>query len=218
MRHYGPAIILLLATSCSDSANLPTEPLRRASTTSARLLEESGEPSGSEPSLFPAFLKKVEADAGWIDDFAYGGAIVTYFGSHAYAKATVETDLGSQSHEAKESFLTPADRELAPDIPIVTMPTCTGIIRGTAYGKVWDESLVQGKITVWGEQARTTSAKHECRRPTTTTTSTPSEGDDDGKTCYTIETDHYWYYPDTGELEYRYTEAYTWCESGSAYM
>jgi hypothetical protein len=30
--------------------------------------------------------------------------------------------------------------------------------------------------------------------------------------CYTVTIDHYWYYPDTGRIEYRYTEEYTWCE------
>lgn len=32
-------------------------------------------------------------------------------------------------------------------------------------------------------------------------------------TCYTVTTDYYWYYPDTGEYEYRYSEETTWCES-----
>jgi hypothetical protein len=30
--------------------------------------------------------------------------------------------------------------------------------------------------------------------------------------CYYYTIDHYWYYPDTGEIEYRYTEEYSWCE------
>lgn len=55
------------------------------------------------------------------------------------------------------------------------------------------------------------------------TSSTTCDGDDDGDggggggggstwRCYTVTTDHYWYYPDTGEVEYRYTEEYTYCE------
>lgn len=31
-------------------------------------------------------------------------------------------------------------------------------------------------------------------------------------TCYTVRIDHYWYYPDTGRVEYRYSDTYTWCE------
>lgn len=31
-------------------------------------------------------------------------------------------------------------------------------------------------------------------------------------TCYTYSVDHYWYYPDTGTYEYRYTTEETWCE------
>jgi hypothetical protein len=30
--------------------------------------------------------------------------------------------------------------------------------------------------------------------------------------CYTIQVEHYWYYPDTGEFEYRYTDVQTYCE------
>jgi len=30
--------------------------------------------------------------------------------------------------------------------------------------------------------------------------------------CYTYTVDHYWYHPDTGEYEYRYTETKTWCD------
>jgi len=31
-------------------------------------------------------------------------------------------------------------------------------------------------------------------------------------TCYTYAVDHYYYYPDTGEVEYRYTDYYSWCQ------
>lgn len=30
--------------------------------------------------------------------------------------------------------------------------------------------------------------------------------------CYTVTIEHYWYYPDTGQIEYRYTEEQTYCE------
>jgi hypothetical protein len=35
-------------------------------------------------------------------------------------------------------------------------------------------------------------------------------------TCYTVTTDYYWYYPDTGTYEYRYTDESTWCEEDTA--
>lgn len=31
-------------------------------------------------------------------------------------------------------------------------------------------------------------------------------------TCFTETVHHYWYYPDTGAIEYRYTSQYQWCE------
>lgn len=34
--------------------------------------------------------------------------------------------------------------------------------------------------------------------------------------CYTVTIEHYWYYPDTGQMEYRYTEEQTYCEDSSA--
>jgi hypothetical protein len=33
--------------------------------------------------------------------------------------------------------------------------------------------------------------------------------------CYTVSIEHYWYYPDTGQIEYRYTEEQTYCEQSS---
>lgn len=30
--------------------------------------------------------------------------------------------------------------------------------------------------------------------------------------CYTFTVDHYWYYPETGRVEYRYTTETSWCE------
>jgi hypothetical protein len=35
------------------------------------------------------------------------------------------------------------------------------------------------------------------------------------QTCYTVVTDYYWYYPDTGTYEYRYSEETTWCETAT---
>lgn len=34
--------------------------------------------------------------------------------------------------------------------------------------------------------------------------------------CYIVTIEHYWYYPDTGQIEYRYTEEQTYCEQSSA--
>lgn len=55
---------------------------------------------------------------------------------------------------------------------------------------------------------------------------TPCSGDGDGDgggggsggsvwRCYTVTIEHYWYYPDTGQIEYRYTEEQTYCEQSS---
>jgi hypothetical protein len=33
--------------------------------------------------------------------------------------------------------------------------------------------------------------------------------------CYTVTIEHYWYYPDTGQIEYRYTEEQTYCEQSA---
>lgn len=33
--------------------------------------------------------------------------------------------------------------------------------------------------------------------------------------CWTIRIDHYWYYPDSGRVEYRYSTTSTWCEQAS---
>jgi hypothetical protein len=54
----------------------------------------------------------------------------------------------------------------------------------------------------------------------TTLSTCTGDGDDGGGggaggglwRCYTVTIDHYWYYPDTGDVEYRYTEKYQYCE------
>jgi hypothetical protein len=53
--------------------------------------------------------------------------------------------------------------------------------------------------------------------PTVTPSTTCSGGGGGGDggsvwRCYTVTIDHYYYYPDTGETEYRYTEEYSYCE------
>jgi hypothetical protein len=48
-----------------------------------------------------------------------------------------------------------------------------------------------------------------------TTCSGGGGGPDGGSStwrCYTVTIDHYYYYPDTGEIEYRHTEQYSYCE------
>jgi hypothetical protein len=226
MKHSGPVVILLsLVAACAEGDFAPTSTsLKHTAGDAAQIIEGQQDAPLGLPQEYqvPALLKSVEPDAGWSSDgFAYGGAIVRYIGTHAFAKATVDTDLGSKSHEAQESQQYPIDGELEPDVPIVSMRQCKGIIRGTAYGRVWNETLVRTSVVKWDEQARSASKQYECpRRATTTTTTTPSPDEDGGgTTCYLLEVDHYWYYPSSGDVEYRYTEAYRWCETGGpAYM
>ena len=220
MRHSGPAVIvLILIAACAESGStlLPAEPLRLIDSSAAGILEDSEKSSSTQTA---AILESVEADAGWSPDgFAYGGAIIKYTATNAFVAATVISDSGSKTHKRQVSHKALVRAQLAPDIPIVSMSVCTGTIRGEAEGRVWNEQLTARGVHTWGEESGTASDKAGCPRPTSTTSTSSAGGEDSGLTCYTIETDHYWYYPDTGEIEYRYTEAYTWCEKdGSAYM
>lgn len=219
MKHCGSAVIAVSILAACSAPDVPTAPLRPGATIARFIEPKEPPPEGPSTPVLTTILRKVEPDAGWAHGHAYGGAIVRYLATHAFAKATVETVLGSQAHEISKSAFTPLDTEIQPDVPTVPMEECQGTIKGIAYGRIWNVSYVKTTPTITGEQSKSSSTEYKCpepRTPTTTQTTTPAGGSD-GKTCYTLEIDYYWYYPATGQKEYRFTESFFWCENGEAY-
>lgn len=226
MRYSGPAVILFaLVSACAESGTEPepTSSLEHGGTTTVQILEPGQYPDEVPPELrVPAVLHSVNVDAGWSPDgFAYSGAKVEYTATSAYVQSRVVTDVGTSPLATKRAnHLVPIRGSVQTPVPSVPMPKCTGTIRGEGLGRVWNE-FVGSTVLRWGEQEESATAAHSCPRPRTTTTTIPDDdgGGDSAGTCYLVEIDHYWYYPDTGELEFRYTEAYRWCEKGGpAYM
>jgi hypothetical protein len=82
-----------------------------------------------------------------------------------------------------------------------------------AWGEVWNEFyLVKYIIPTFSRKRGTAQGStHAPACPT------PSGGGSDpnitGLTCTTITIEHYWFYPDTGAIEYRYSEKKTLCQS-----
>lgn len=218
MRYSGPAFIqLVLLAACAESGSIPTstEGLRPLSNTSnyvAPGVQEAPAELGPEFQV-PTSLS-VEADAGWRYGYAFAGTIVRYTATNVYAKATVTTESGSNSHDGGDHQFFPVSNDFQVEDATVAMKQCVGTIRGTSFGKVWNETLLSTSLVRWGEQSASSTKHYQCPRSTTTTTTTPSGGASTEVTCYTLEIDYYWYYPDTGRVEYRYTETYSWCEKG----
>lgn len=228
MRHSGPAVILLVAliAACADSGTepLPTDALARGATTVAGILEPGEYPEGVPPELqVPAIIHSLDLDVGWSSDgFAYAGAILKYTATGGYVEARVVTDVGASPLALdQDSQFLPLSSSLQTPLATVPMAKCQGTIRGEAMGKAWNEFVGGTSAIIWGEVKKSATDSYECPRSRTTTTTTPDSesGGDDETACYLVEIDHYWYYPGTGEVEYRYTEAYRYCDKGGdAYM
>ena len=214
MRLSGPAVICaFLVVSCAELGTAPSTIPQELTSTSPTTshIDADAEPTDAEAPTELASLS-VEADAGWRYGNAYAGGIVRYTATHVAGRVTVSSDSGSLSLEKSESHLSPAYRELQLPEPTVPMKECQGTITGHAFGRVWNEALVQKSVVKWGENSDSGAKHYTCPIPMTNQT-TWSTGGSTTQKCYTLEIDHYWYYPATGKVEYRYTETRTWCES-----
>jgi hypothetical protein len=206
--------LLAFAAACAETGTAPADGTLQVLKGGPAYLEEGDQsaPEGVPPEYqIPTKLYSVEADAGFTEGLAYAQAIVRYFGTNAIARATVKTNVGSDVGESARSDLIPASRELMATISY-NMGTCGGTITGDAYGKVWNEFPIWGSISKWGEQSATGQAFANC--PNSPRSGRGNGGGGGGDvTCYTLEIDHYWYYPATKTFEYRNTETYTWCDN-----
>lgn len=89
---------------------------------------------------------------------------------------------------------------------------CGNVLELNLLGQVWWMYSGDWPIDQNERAARLTKRQADCpeetpgggvKEPGTGTTT---------YTCYTYTVDHYWYYPDTGTYEYRYSTEETWCE------
>ena len=193
---------LLVAAACTDGSTAPSD--RNPSKGALREANVIREPSESE---IPTFLYSVEPDAGWVDGYAYAQSIVHYFATSAVAKATVKTSLGQNDAESETFNLIPAERYHSATVN-KPMAVCSGTIEGIAFGKIWN--FMPFTNTTWGPKSDTQQKAYTCPRQ-------PGGGSGGGSpgggstTCTTRLVDNYWYYPETGEWEFRYSEYQTIC-------
>jgi hypothetical protein len=211
---YRLALLAAFAVGCAETATAPPgDKLQRSQSVSNYVEEGDQNPPADVPAEynFPTILYSVEPDAGFVDGYAYAQSIVRYFGTNALARATVNTNVGSETGESETSELLPANRSHVASTNYY-MGSCGGNIQGTAYGKVWNEFPIWGSFLNWGAKSDTRQTSATC--PTSSPSPSPGGGGGGGGgTCWTLTIDHYWYYPDTGEIEYWYSESYTWCEA-----
>ena len=226
MRYSGPAVILLaLVAACTESGTEPPLASLTIDSVKAVRILEPGQYPEELPQEFrvPAIIHSVEADAGWSPDgFAYGGGILEFTATSGHIESKVITENGTSPLATKRSYqYLPLRGSIQTPVPTVYMPQCKGVITGHALGRAWNE-YPGLSVLRWGDVEQSDQKKYQCPRSTTATTTTPDGGGgggDQGATCYVVTVDYYWYYPDTGRVEYRYSEEYRWCEKGGpAYM
>jgi hypothetical protein len=148
---------------------------------------------------------------------------------------TIGTATGLSEQQRWTPALTPSGRDLWTDAGIALNSSCTFYLDGSTTHSAWHEFLTRnGGWLSWGRTTQS-SWKSATRTgggnaqsvdplfpPSYDYTPSPDQcgggspggggGSGGGNmTCYTIATDHYWYYPDTGTYEYRYTSYSTHC-------
>lgn len=114
---------------------------------------------------------------------------------------------------------------------IQTLSECGNVLDASTKHEIWNEAIAPEEVTRdgaavgwwrWGTQEKTTFDPYPSRQPGCTDQTTggtkPISNPDDGSgfVCRTITVEHYWYYPETGAYEYRYTTTRTECRPVSS--
>lgn len=217
MKIPGPAgLLLLLSLACDAPVQPEVEPVRPRQALARSVTEEGAQeaPPGVPPEYeMPTAIHSLLPEAWWRDGRAGADAVMQYTGNGALLKLTLTTDAGVASGETQDSHILPTWWYISTDASL-RMETCGGALRADAWGSVWNELPLLG-FPRWGVKTATRTAHGECPRPATATVSTSLASNDE--ICYTIITEHYWYYPATGTFEYRFTKYETYCEKRTEY-
>lgn len=187
-------------------------------------------------------IRDVSPVVYWEGDRAVGSSLMRYFGNRAREEFELVISGPSTASRTAESssngsFLPKENQHTTPGFRL-TAPAgrCGHLAQLTskhfAMTTVWIVWRGFGELTAsvsGGDDERQPDCGCDTRSPGEATESVGSnfgpalscDGDGGGGggdgmlRCYTITTTYYWYYPETGELVYRYTETSTWCESMS---
>lgn len=219
MRISGPAVLLLLwGVACSEQSTEPTPDLKRVNNSANYYEGDDQEPPPGVPAeyQFPTFIHSIEPTAGYRDGYAWAQGIVRYTGTSVQIRVKVSTNVDEQESEQTGYQLLPAYNSILHDVNSL-MGACGGNIRADVFAKVWNEAPLL-KFAPWGTKSDQRSAYNTCPRTIRRESNTVSTGSGSSdRVCYRLDIDYYYYYPDTGEIEYRYTDTRSWCEPASGY-
>jgi hypothetical protein len=221
MRIPGPAIILLsLVVACTESTTAPPEPetagLERSSASTSHVEYGSQEAPPELPSEYqvPTTIHSLEPDVGWADGRAWAGTIMRYTATNAEAVATLYSKSGAHPASRSTDYqVLPAYNELQTEPVSVLMPQCDAPLQVASFGRVWNELFHSGNFMKWGDKSLTAFKSFPCASTITVTTRDPGGAGGDRTACYNVYIDHYWWYPATGRVEYRYTDVERVCEN-----
>lgn len=204
-------LLTAMVLGCAETATAPPDDAEALRPTFNYVEEGDQEPPPGTPPeyAFPTVLYSVDPSAGYNEGYGWAQVSVSYFGTHGLAKITVNTNVGSQETERQDAGVFPMNRSLSESASIY-MGACGGTIGAVGYGKVWNETPL-GALK-WGTKSDTRQNQAFCPTPPPPSGGGGGGGGGGSQTCYTLQIDHYWYYPDTGQIEYRYSSFYQWCE------
>jgi len=149
--------------------------------------------------------------------------------------AVVMSTTGSSEQQSFFPSIPPGSRRMVADAGMGVSGACGHMIDGASRHTAWQEFWTPGgSLLTWAREGATSiaTASQEGAGPATnrlprTGMSSPSfdesvpgcqegvpgsGGGSGSYHCTTTYVDHYWYYPETGQVEYRYTTSSTNCE------
>lgn len=216
IRRMGAPVAVLAAAACTD-AGVVTRPPVSPLTTSIAPAPGQGDPGPQWPTaihtLSGDILLPFEPDA-----YPAQGTVTAFMRYDSYharlgARANI-TGPDPQSYEyypeERHQFWGFFDNTLNAQWGMYVGGPCGNVIEANLRGEVW--WIYQGGWSIDTNERTQTVARRQADCPE----SVPGggAGPETGGTvrCYTYTVDHYWYYPDTGVYEYRYSTTKTWCE------
>ena len=219
MRTCGPAVLLLpCLVACSEQGTAPAGDARLMNANAQYFEEGDQQPPPEVPPEYqlPTFIHSIEPAAGWRDEYAWAQGIVTYTATNVSMTVKVTTNADEETSDPKAHYqILPAPNQIIHDVN-THMGACGGVIRASVFAEVWNE-LPFLKLAAWGKKSDARTGYADCPKTLKRESVTVFAGGTNDVTCYELDIDHYWYYPATGELDFRYTETLSWCADQSGW-
>jgi hypothetical protein len=215
----GIAAVLFVTTACTDVA-VVTNPMPAGPplTTSIAPAPVEGDPEPQWPTAIHELTGEMILPAN--DEQYPARAIVGGFMRYDsyHARLTAHATVTGENNQSYDFY--PEERHQFWDFFNLGMQAQWNMYIGGPCGNVVELHLL-GEVWWTYDSGWSIDRNERTKNETLRQANCPEEipgggvkdpGSDGFYRCYTYTVDHYWYYPDTGVYEYRYTTEQTWCE------